>query len=159
MHIYRMNLWQHVIGLSVLAIGLVVLVGIWGGVISGTWEPRWYEMMIPVIISAGASVFVIRAFHNKVCLSTTAIEVRGLTGKQVLPLERIKGRRRYLDRGGYEMPRVWHLVLEPNDDRFPKLDIDEIYRFDDFFYAWFNGFPDLDDVDRKGPEPSDFGLA
>lgn len=116
-------------------------------------------MMIPVVISVGAGLFLIRAFRNAVCLSTTSIEIRSLSGRQVLPLDRVRGRRRYLDRGDEDAPSMWHLVLEPNDDRFPRLDIEEIYRFDDSFYKWFNGLPDLDELDKSLPKPSNFGLV
>jgi hypothetical protein len=54
---------------------------------------------------------------------------------------------------------VWHLVLEPNDDRCVKLNIEELYRFDDFFYKWFNELPDLDELDKARPKTSNFGLV
>ena len=83
----------------------------------------------------------------------------GISGKRVLPLAKISGRRRYLDRGGEDSPSVWHLVFESNDDRFSKLDIEELYRFDDFFYKWFNALADLDELDKTRPKPSNFGLV
>ena len=157
-HVYRMNPGQHVVGIVVLAIGLVGIVGIWTGVIMGTREPSVFEMMIPVIIAVGAALFTIRAFHNSVCLSDAALVVRGLSGTRVLPLDKIEGRRKYLDKGDEHSPSVWHLVVESNDDRFPKLDIEEIYRFDDFFYRWFDALPDLDEADKHRPKPSNFRL-
>jgi len=154
-----MNSWQRMICVTVLTFGVVFLLAFWGAVLSGKREAKFLELMLPVLFVLFAAVFTIRAFRNVVCLSEDAIEVRGLTGKTLLPFDKIEGRRRYVDRGGYESPSVSHLVLEPNDDRFPKLDIDELYRFDDFFYHWFNALPDLDELDKHKLKPSNFGLV
>jgi len=100
-----------------------------------------------------------RAFRNSVQLSETTIELYGISDNAVLPFDKIRGRRRYLDRGDEDSPSVWHLVLGPNDDRLKKVDIEELYQFDDFFYQWFNGLPDLDELEKTGPKTSNFGLG
>jgi hypothetical protein len=153
-----MRAGQHIVGVSVFSIGFIVAVGIWSRVILGDREPNWYEMTIPVVVSAGGSLFAIRAFRNTVRLSDSAIETHGMAGRQVLPLDKIEGRRRYLDKGDENSPSVWHLEIVPNDDRFPKLDIQEIYRFDEYFNRWFESLPDLDELDKHRPKPSNFGL-
>ena len=157
--VYRMRSSQRIVTIVLLIFGLFFSIAIWGGVLSGTREPRFFEMMFPLVFSLAATLFAIRAFRNSVCLSDEAIELRGLSGRRALPLDKIKGRRRYLSKGDDESPDVWHLVFEPNDDRFPKLDIEELYRFDGRFYAWYNSLPDLDELDKTRSKPSNFGLV
>lgn len=157
--VYRMRSSQRIITIILLIGGLFFSVMSWGGVLAGIREPRFLEMMAPVVFSLAATLFTIRAFRNSVCLSDEAIKLRGLSGIRVLPLGKIKGRRRYLSKGDDESPDVWHLVLEPNDDRFPKLDIEELYQFDNQFYVWFNSLPDLDELDKTRSRPSNFGLV
>ncbi len=157
--VYRMKSGQHFVGFVLLTFGLFFGVAIWGGVITGVREANFLEMMFPVVFSLFAGVFTFRTFRNSVHLSETAIEVRSISGPKELPFDKIKGRRRYLDHGDENSPSVWHLVLEPNDDRFVKIDIEELYRFDDFFCKWFNEPPDLDELDRTRPKTSNFGLV
>ena len=154
-----MNLGQRIVGIAVLLGGLFFLVAIWGHAFAGTRETSFYEMMFPVVMSLFAGIFTLRAYRNSIYLSGTAIEIRGLTGTIALPLDKIEGRRRYRDDGGPDALSAWHLVLEPNDDRFPRLDIEEVYRFDNAFYGWFNGLLDLDELDKKKPKTSNFGLV
>jgi len=131
----------------------------WGGVLTGRREPKFLEMMFPVVYLVFAGTMTIRSFHNQVALSESGIELRNFRGDTILPLDKIKGRRRYFSPGDDMAPGIWHLVLESNDDRFSKLDIEELYRFDDVFYRWFNQLPDLDESDRQHPKTSNFGLV
>jgi len=137
--------------------GLFLQCTVWRAVLDG----RPDGSISKAIMAAGALLlgffFALRAWCSRVRLSEIAIEVDGLTGKSMLPLDKIEGRRRYLDGGSADAPGDWHLVLEPIDDRFPRLDIEEIYRFDAFFYQWFNGLPDLDERDKLRPKSSNFG--
>lgn len=155
---YRMRSSQRLVSIVLLAFGLFIWVGIWGGVLAGTRDPSFFEMMVPVLFSLAGALFAFRAFSNSVRFSDHAIELRGLSGTKILPIDKIKGRRRYLSKGDADSPDVWHLVLEPNDDRFPKLDIEKSYRFDEDFYSWLNALPDLDKIDKTGPKTSNFGL-
>ena len=80
--------------------------------------------------------------------------------RRTLPLDKIRGRRRYLDGGGDESPSIWHLKLEPNDDQFPALEFEErYYKLDDHFFAWFNTLSDLDALEKTRPRTSNFGLV
>ncbi len=115
--------------------------------------------MFPILYTLAATVFTLRSFRNRVRLSQESLELHGLSGTRVLPIQSIKGRRRYLSRGDIDTPSVWHLVLEPDDDRYPKMDIEELYRFDEQFYNWFNALPDLDEIDKTRPKSSNFGLV
>jgi hypothetical protein len=158
-HTYRMKSSERFVAVVLLSVGLLFTTGIWGAVLTGARDPKFLEMMFPIGFSLVAAIFTWRAFRNSVRFSDHAVELRSLSGVYVLPLDKIKGRRRYLNRGDENSPDVWHLVLEANDDRYPKLDIEELYRFDELFYTWFNALPDLDEIDRTRPKASNFGLV
>jgi hypothetical protein len=157
--VYRMNAYQRIFSLIFSGFSVVLLMAAWYGVLSGARKPQVVEMVVPVILLIGGVLFSIRAFRNSVCLSDSSIELKSIVGNSVLLLDKIKGRRRYLDPGVADSPSIWHLVIEPNDDRFPKIDLQETYKFDDFFYQWFNALPDLDESDKAKPKPSNFGLV
>jgi hypothetical protein len=154
-HVYRMKARQQIVSLSVLVIG-VILACVLTRRLVDAGAPGFLEVVAPVVYALGGILLTIRAFGNSVRLSDTEIELRNWTASIVLPLDKIEGRREYVDRE--HSPSVRHLVLQPNDDRFPKLDIEEIYRFDDFFHRWFNSLRDLDEVDKRRPKTSNFGL-
>jgi hypothetical protein len=150
---------ERVVSIVLLVAGLLLTVGIWCSVLTGAREPKFLEMMFPLVFSLVAAVFTLRSFQNTVRLSQDGLEFRGPSGTCVLPLDKIKGRRRYLRRGGVNTPDVWHLVLEPNDDRYTRIDLEELYRFDEIFYTWFNALPDLDEIDKANLKASNFGLV
>lgn len=143
-----MTLSRRAVGAISFAIGLFFLVSIWGGVARGTRVPDFLEMALPLIIMLVAGLLTMRAFRNSVLLSRKAIEVHSFGGRSVLPFHKIRGARKYLLSGHPDSYCVWNIVLEPNDVRFPELNIREIYRFDDSFYQWLNELPDLDAIDR-----------
>jgi len=147
--IYRVKRSQLVVAIVILLFGLIFLGTVSIQVLVGNKEADWAEILISLLISLVAGVFVIRALADSVSLSNETIELRSFGQSTVLPLNKIKGRRRYVSRGDEEVPAVTHLVLEPNDDRCPRLDIEEIYAFDDYFYAWFESLKDLDKLDQK----------
>ncbi len=156
---YRMKSSQRAVCITLCVVGIFFLLAFWGGVLIGKREPKFLELMFPVMYLVFAGTMTVRSYHNQVALCEESIALRSLRGNTVLPLDKVKGRRRYLSRGDGESPDVWHLVLEPNDDRYPKLDVEELYRFDDAFYQWFNQLPDLDESDKHQPNPSNFGLV
>ena len=123
---------------------------------SGDGFQLFFYIVIPVALIVFGLLTILRALQNRVCLTDTAIEVQGLFESESLPLEKISGRRRYTTLG--KLPER-HMVLVSNENRFEKLDIEEVYRFDQFFYDWFNAFPDLDELEPTGPKPSDFELV
>jgi hypothetical protein len=143
-----MTLSRRVVGAISFAIGLFFLVSIWGGVAQGTRTPDAIEMVLPLIIMLVAGILTMRAFRGTVLLSRKAIEVHSFGGRSVLPFHKIRGARKYLLSGSEDSPCIWNIVLEPNDVRFPELNIREIYRFDDSFYQWLNELPDLDAIDK-----------
>lgn len=143
-----MTLSRRVVGAISFAIGLFFLVSIWGGVAQGTRTPDVIEMALPLIIMLVAGILTMRAFRSTVLLSRKAIEVHSFGGRSVLPFHKIRGARKYLLSGSEDTPCIWNIVLEPNDVRFPELNIREIYRFDDSFYQWLNELPDLDAIDK-----------
>ena len=150
---------QRAVGIILSAVGVVFLVAFWYGALSGKREPNFWEMMFPVVFILFSALFTIRAFRNSIRITEISIELRGLSGNRILPLDKVKGRRRYVDDSG-DGPSVTHLVLEPNDDNFPKLDIEEsYYAFDAYFDRWIQGLPDLDELDKTKCKTSNFGLV
>jgi hypothetical protein len=156
--VYRMNAFQRLFSLVFSGFCAIALVAIWFGVLSGNRKPNFVEIMGPLVLVLAGVFFTVRAFFNSITLTSDTVEVKSLAGKRVLPFDKIRGRRRYMDKGDADGPSIWHLVLESNDDRFPRIDIQETYKFDDFFYQWFNALPDLDVLDKSKPKPSNFGL-
>lgn len=156
--VYTMRSSQRIVAIVLAAVALVVVVAVWYAVLSDRQKPDFFAMIFPVVFLLFTVGYTIRTFHNSFLLSAQQIELRGLRGTRTLPLNKIRGRRRYIDSRGEGSP-VPHLVIESNDDLFPKLDIEELYRFDDEFYAWFNALPDLDELDKTRHKPSNFGLA
>jgi len=143
-----------------MALSVFFLVAFWGGAVSGTREATLTELFVPIAFLTIGGFFTARAFKNYIELSQAEISKQSIFGRSTLPIHKIRGRRRYLDKGGYETPSVWNLKIEPNDDRFPTIEFEEsYYTLDDYFYAWFNALPDLDASDKQSPKTSNFGLA
>lgn len=157
--VYRMNASQRVFGLIFSGFSAIALVGIWSQVLSGKLDLNLVNVMLPLVFVIVGVLLTTRAFRNSISLTSNSVKLKSLTGNAILPFELIKGRRRYLDKGDSDSPSVWHLVLESNDDRFPRIDIQETYKFDDHFYRWFYALPDLDVLDNTRPKPSNFGLV
>lgn len=157
--IYRMKSSQRIGSVILLLFGLVFTSGVWGSILFGSREPKLLDMMFPIAYSLVAAIFTWRSFKNRVRLSKETVELHSLSGTRVLPISSIKCRRRYLSRGDTNSPDVWHLVLESEDDRYPKIDLEELYRFDEQFYRWFNALPDLDEIDKTRPKTSKFRLG
>lgn len=157
--VYRMNTFQRVFSLIFSGFSAFVLVATWSEMLTGKREVTFVEVMLPVVFVLAGALFTVRAFRNWISLTSNSIELKSLTANAILPFEMIKGRRRYLDKGDADSPSVWHLVLESKNDRFPKIDIQESYRFDEYFYNWFNALPDLDELDKTKPKTSNFGLV
>jgi hypothetical protein len=143
---------QRFVGIVLLTFGLFFGVAIWGGVISGVRAPNFLEMMFPIAFSLFAGVFTLRAFSQL----SSSLGNRDRVAQHFRPQGIAI---RYLAPGDKTSPSVWHLVFESNDDRFVKLDIEELYRFDDFFCKWFDELPDLDELDKTQPKTSNFGLV
>jgi hypothetical protein len=135
---------QRVVALILFVTGVCFTAAFWGTALSGQRDPKLIELALPVLFSVVAALLTIRSFRSLIIISDETIELHGLLGTRSLPLNKIKGRRRYRTRGELDIPSGKHLVLEPNDDRYPKLDIEEAYTFDATFYAWFDSLPDLD---------------
>jgi hypothetical protein len=110
-------------------------------------SPGFFKLAWPILYLLSAALFAVSHFRNFVRLSTDSIELSRMRGRKILPLGRIKGRRRYTEKADPYGPPAKHLVLEPNDDQFPKLDLKDGSWFDESFYAWFDSLPDLDAMD------------
>jgi len=158
--IYRIGSGHRVFCVAFMALSLFFLVVFWGGAIFGTREASLTELLIPIAFLTVGGFFIARAFKNYVTLSPTEITLQTIFDRQTLPFDKIRGRRRYLDNGGPEGGSTWCLKFEPNDDRFPIIEFEETYyRLDDYFRAWFNALPDLDELDKHRLKTSNFGLV
>jgi hypothetical protein len=158
-NVYRPRSMHRAVAIILLASGLTMWIGIWVNVLIHGQETTALLMLFPVVYSLLASYFVLRAFTSRVCLTVQSIKAHTPAWTKELPLDKIRGRRRYLSPGNKNSPDIWHLKFEPNDDRFPLIDIEETYNFDDKFYAWFNALPDLDQLDKSRSNTSNFGLV
>jgi hypothetical protein len=159
LRIYRRNTSERVFILIFTTASAAFCLGIWYRRLAGTGEVTFLDMVGSVCFFLFGVLLTVAAFRRSICLTCDSIRFQGIIATAVLPYERIKGRRKYLDKGYGEGGPVWHFVLEPNDDCFPRLDFEEAYQFDYFFYCWFDTLPDLDAFDKAAPEPSNFGLV
>lgn len=131
-----------------------------GGAITGTREASFIELMIPLLFVTSGVLFTVRAFRNYIALSQSEIIKQSFFDRQSLPFDKVRGRRRYFDEGTSDSPSIWYLKLEPNDDRYSAIEFEEsYYKIDEFFQAWFETLPDLDEIDKTRPKPSNFGLV
>ena len=132
----------------------------WTRTLAGKLESTFTDLFVPIVLLMAGVFFIYVSFTNYVALSPSKIEYRSPFRRDELPIEKIRGRKRYLDRGGYEMPSEWRLKIESDDDRYSSLDFQEGYfRFDAAFFDWFKSLPDLDELDKTRPKASNFGLV
>jgi hypothetical protein len=136
-----------------------LIAGDWWAVLFGTKKPSLSDFIFLYcyLLIAGAFTFVF--FRDFVRLSKDSIEVCRLWGNKALPFAKIKGRRSYTERADPYSTPPRHLVLEPNDERYPRIDIrikKDNDRFDESFYRWFDSLPDLDKLDGLEPSQSKY---
>ncbi len=156
--VYRPSWSWRAFALAFLALGTIFAIHIWREVRWGLAEPRPFEIAIGAVLVLVGTALVAHTFTESVRFTTDAIERATLVGVKRLPLSNIRGRREYAV-SGHESGRTRYLKLEPNDDRLPTLDFSRNYDFDDAFYKWFHGLPDLDEMDKEAPKTSNFGLV
>ncbi|KAA6456622.1 hypothetical protein DYQ86_24460 [Acidobacteria bacterium AB60] len=146
--VYRKRSAQRTVGLIFVAAGLLLWVAIWGQVIRGTREGRVLDLLFPVVFTALCLLFTYRAHQADVRTTDGSIVMHTILRRHILPFHAIQGRRTYVDRGDGDYPDVWHFVLESSDERYPSLDIEDVYDFDPTFRGWFYSLPDLDEEER-----------
>lgn len=141
------------LGIIYWGCAFLMLTGDWWPVIFNGKTPKWSDYIFRGLYMVIAGMFTFAAFRTFVRLSTDSIEVRRVWGYKVLSFTKIKGRRRYTEKADPYSTPPRHLVLEPNDPSFPRIDIKLRGRdiFDESFYSWFDSLPDLDKLD--GIEP------
>jgi hypothetical protein len=158
--VYRQRPWLRIFAIVFTSLGVVFSIAMWTETLTGRRESTFSDLFVPIVLVMGGMFFLYVSFTNYVALSPSMIEYRSPFGRDELPLGRVRGRRRYLDKGGYKMPREWRLKVESDDDRYPALDFQERYfKFDAAFYDWFKSLPDLDAADETSPKTSNFGLV
>ena len=158
--IYRMGWGQRIFGFVFSGLSIFFLVAFWGGALSGAREATFLELFIPIVFLMVGVFLTVRAFKNFIALSEMEISLHSLSGQQTLLLTKIRGRRRYLDHGTDESPSIWYLKIESNDDRYAAIEFAEsYYKLDEIFRTWFKSLPDLDELDKTRPKPSNFGLV
>jgi hypothetical protein len=126
---------------------LLMLTEHWSPVLFASKVPSIADYLFSSVYVLIAGISTVVTFRSFVRLSEDSIKVSRVWGSEVLPFDRIKGRRKYTEKADPYSTPARHLVLEPNDDRLPRLDIKEIREFDESFYRWFDSLPDLDKLD------------
>lgn len=157
--IYRVTSSLRIVALVFTALSLIFLVGTWAETLVGTTDVQFLNLFIPVVLTIAGGLCTLGAFRNYIAFSSSSIELHSFTGIQILPLDKVRGRRKYLDQRDPDSPGTWRLKLESDDDRYPSLDFGQnSYNLDGVFYKWFNALPDLDALDKTHPKTSNFGL-
>jgi hypothetical protein len=97
------------------------------------------------------TVLAVNAFKTAVILSADRIEIRRLWGSKTLSFGQIRG----LSKSSYRIPSevdtpaILLFKIEPIDDRLPAVEIDDVFGFDETFYQWLRGLPDLGTTPRR----------
>jgi hypothetical protein len=145
---YRINWWCRAFSMFWTGlVGLFWTVTLWDEFF-GEKEPGLWQIIAGTLFVVSGTIWVTHLFRARVTLFADAIETSGLLGRARLRFNEIRGRREYVVRGGEEGGNTPYLKVVSNDDRLPSLDFIKYYNFDDAFYAWFKGLPDLDAADQ-----------
>lgn len=155
---YRVKAGSRLFVILYLVFAAIIAIVAFGRPLLGWADPQPEVMIVSVVLLIVGILFVGYFFSSAIVFTIDAIELHTLTGRQSLPLDAIRGRREYVVRGGEEGD--YHgIKLEFNDDRFPLLDSQRHFNFDEDFWRWFNQLPDLDVEDKKKKKTSNFGLV
>jgi len=158
--VYRQKSLRRVLAIVFTAIGLLASLAVWTQTLTGQREATYKDLLVPVALFFIGVLFLYISYTSYVALSPSEVQYRSALRLLTLPLDKIRGRRRYLDDGGAEEASEWRLRIESDDDRYPSLDFQEsYYRFDTEFFEWFKSLPDLDELDKLKLKTSNFGLA
>jgi hypothetical protein len=158
MSVYRPHWLWRAFAILFFAFSAVFACVIWREVLLGLAERSPQEMIISVVLVLAGAGLTVHALTAGVRFTVDAVEYWSLIGVKKLPLDKIRGRRKYVVRDA-EGGSTRYLKLESDDDRFPTLSFSKNYSFDDAFYEWFYGLPNLDAKDKEGPKMSNFGLV
>ena len=143
-------LWPRGMGIFYWVMALSISLSDWWPILFGAKKARMHDFIFPSLYILFACFSVIMAYRTFIRLSKDSIEVRRLWGSKALPFDKIKGRRSYTEKADPYSTPARHLVMESNDDRYPRIDIrikKDNDRFDESFYRWFDSLPDLDKLD------------
>ena len=158
-HVYRISWGQRVFCVIFTAFAFVFLGAVLWGAFFSNKDVDPLTIFIGFVLVASGGFLTAEKFTTAVTLTEKEVRLRSGFDDQKLPTDKIRGRRRYFAPGDGESPGEWRLKIVSEDDRFPTLDFDERYTFDEAFHAWFNQLPDLDEADKHAPKTSNFGLV
>ena len=102
--IYRTSLFPRVFAILFTVLSIFFGVAFWGGAIAGTREGSFTELVMPPLLVAFGLYLTVSAFTSYVALSQSEIILHVPFNRQSLPFDRIRGRRRYLDKEADESP-------------------------------------------------------
>lgn len=130
-------------------LGVAMFADRWWPMLFRGRKPDLSDFIFPSLYLSTFGILTVLAYRTYIRLTKDSIEMRSFWRRQVLPFDKIKGRRRYTEKADPYSTPARHLVLESNNERFPRLDIKikDSYRFDEPFYSWFDSLPDLDKLD------------
>ncbi len=116
-------------------------------ILSGARGAHLSDFLFPTLYLLLCGTYAVISYRTFVRLTENSIEVCQLRGSRTLPFSKIKGRRRYTEKADPYSTPPRHLVVEPIDDRYPRLDIKEARELDESFFRWFDSLPALDKLD------------
>jgi hypothetical protein len=122
-------------------------------------KPDFVKIAIAFAFPLVGGGMTVHGFMTRLAFSDVGVEKISFLGRQSLPYSSIRGRREHMARGGSSGGSTRYLRLEANDDH-PALEFGKkLYTFDEAFWRWFNGLPDLDAMDKVSHKDSNFGLV
>jgi hypothetical protein len=157
--VYRMAWWFRGLALFFLLFGGAFLFSCLRDALDGEKNHSIWDLVVSVvfpIVGAGMSA---KAFTSKIAFSGDSLTRHSFWDGRTVQITSIAGRREYVVQGGEEGGSTRYLRLEFSDGS-PPLDFGKsLYRFDNAFWQWFYGIPDLDARDKEKRPVSNFGLV
>lgn len=140
--VYRMVWW-----FRVFAVVFLVAAGFvgYGFVHEAARDPaslKWTTRLGAIALAISSLFLISKAFTSIVEFSGDSITMRWLWYTRGLEYSRIRGRREFAVQGEESTTR--YLRLETTDGSRPFDVGKNMYSFDEEFWAWYRGLPDLD---------------
>jgi hypothetical protein len=140
--VYRVKGTIRTAALATLATGLIFSAGIVSRVKLGLQQPSAETALMISLVMLCSVIFALHTFTSTVRLTVDSVEKRYLLTIASLAFSEIRGRRQIGPHGDQANLRFY--VIVPTHRSLPTIKFGEYHEFDDAFYEWFMGLPDLD---------------